>query len=73
MLFFIQIKITQKVETNAVFAIIPKKYIVPLQKKYFFHVFNELTSEVRWMCSFDTSKEDIMDFTETIKKNYSLT
>ena len=68
-----QIKITQKVETNAVFAIIPKKYIVPLQKKYFFHVFNELTSEVRWMCSFDTSKEDIMDFTETIKKNYSLT
>lgn len=63
-----QIKITQKVEANAIFAIIPKKYIVPLQKEYFFHVFNERTSEVRWMCSFDTTKEDIMNFTEIIRK-----
>jgi len=63
-----QIKITQKVEANAIFAIIPKKYIVPLQKEYFFHVFNECTSEVRWMCSFDTTKEDIMNFTEITRK-----
>ncbi len=63
-----QIKITQKVQGNAVFAILPKKYITSLQKKYFFHVFNEEKSEVRWMCSFDTSKEDIMDFVETIKQ-----
>ncbi len=62
-----QIKITQKVEANAIFAIIPKKHIVPLQKKYFFHVFNERTSEVRWMCSIDTTKEDIMNFTEIIR------
>jgi threonine aldolase len=63
-----QIKVTQKVQANAVFATIPKKYIVPLQKKYFFHVFNEHTSEVRWMCSFNTTKEDIMNFAETIRK-----
>ena len=63
-----QIKIAQKVEANAIFAIIPKKYIIPLQKEYFFHVFNERTSEVRWMCSFDTTKEDIMNFTEIIRK-----
>ena len=63
-----QIKITQKVETNAVFAIIPKRYIPILQRRYFFHVYNELKSEIRLMCSFDTSKEDIMDFSETIKK-----
>lgn len=63
-----QIKITQKVETNAVFAIIPKNYIPLLQKKYFFHVNNEQISEVRLMCSFDTTKEDIMNFSEIIKK-----
>ncbi|UCD14583.1 MAG: low specificity L-threonine aldolase [Thermoplasmatales archaeon] len=63
-----QIKIKQKVETNAVFATIPKKYIVPLQREYFFHVFNEQTSEVRWMCSFDTNKEDIMKFSEIISR-----
>lgn len=63
-----QIKITQKVETNAVFAIVPTKCIAPLQKEYFFHIFNEQTSEVRWMCSFDTSEEDIMNFSEIIRK-----
>jgi len=63
-----KVKITQKVQTNAVFAIIPKKYIAPLKKRYFFHVTNEQTSEVRWMCSYDTSKEDIINFTETIRR-----
>jgi len=63
-----KVKITQKVQTNAVFAIIPKKYIAPLKKRYFFHVTNEQTSEVRWMCSYNTSKEDIINFTETIRR-----
>jgi threonine aldolase len=65
---FPKIKITQKVQTNAIFAIIPKEYIVPLQREYFFYVFNELTSEVRWMCSFDTTEEDIMNFSKTIRR-----
>ncbi len=63
-----KIKITQKVQTNAIFAIIPKNYVIPLQKEYFFYVFNELTSEVRWMCSFDTTTEDIMNFSNTIRR-----
>ena len=63
-----QVKITQKVEANAVFAIIPKQYIAKLMKKYFFHVFNENKSEVRLMCSFNTQKEDIMNFAKTIRK-----
>ena len=66
-----QVKITQKVEVNAVFASLPKKIITELQKKYAFHVFNEETSEVRWMCAFNTSKKDIMDFIVTIKASVS--
>jgi len=62
-----QIKITQKVEANAVFAIIPQMYIPILQKKYFFHVFNEHTSEVRFMCSFTTKKEDVLNLAQTIR------
>ena len=60
--------ITQKVEANAVFATIPKKYIPLLKKKYFFHVFNEGKSEVRWMCSFNTKKEDVLDFAATLRE-----
>jgi threonine aldolase len=63
-----QIKVTQKVEANGVFALVPKKYIAPLQKQYFFYVWNEETSEVRFMTSFDTTESDIRDFVALIKK-----
>ncbi len=62
------IEITQKVESNGVFARLPKKYIASLQKQYFFYVWNEQTSEVRFMTSFDTTPEDIRDFVALIKK-----
>jgi threonine aldolase len=63
-----QITITQAVEANAVFAIIPQKLIKPLQQEYFFYVWNEQKNEVRWMCSFDTSKEDIDLFVAALRK-----
>jgi threonine aldolase len=63
-----QIKITQKVEANGVFALVPKKYVPLLQKKYFFYVWNEETSEVRFMTSFDTTEEDIADFVGLLRK-----
>ena len=63
-----QITITQKVEANGVFAIVPKKYVALLQKKYFFYVWNEETSEVRFMTSFDTTEEDIAAFIALVRK-----
>jgi threonine aldolase len=63
-----EVKITQKVEANGVFAIVPKKYIPILQKKYFFYVWNEETSEVRFMTSFDTTADDIADFVDLVRK-----
>lgn len=63
-----QIKITQKVEANAVFAIIPAQYIPRLQAQYFFHVWNEATAEVRLMTAFDTTEADIMDFVTLVKE-----
>jgi threonine aldolase len=63
-----QIKITQPVESNGVFAVIPKKYIPALQKKYFFYVWDEEISEVRLMASFDTMEEDIRDFVKFVRK-----
>jgi threonine aldolase len=63
-----QIKITQPVEANGVFAIVPSKYIPQLQKKYFFYVWNEEISEVRLMTSFDTTEDDIQDFVAFVRK-----
>lgn len=63
-----QITITQKVEANGVFAIVPKKYVPLLQKRYFFYVWNEETSEARFMTSFDTTEADIANFVALVKK-----
>jgi threonine aldolase len=53
------VTITQAVEANAVFAIIPAAITPALQEVTPFYVWNEATNEVRWMCSWDTTTEDI--------------
>jgi threonine aldolase len=63
-----QIRLTQPVESNGVFAIIPPKYIPELQKKYFFYVWNEEISEVRFMTAFDTTEDDIQQFVALVRK-----
>lgn len=62
-----QIKITQKVESDGVFAIIPPQYIPAIQAKYEFGVWNEATSEVRLMTSFDIEESDVLDLVRVIK------
>lgn len=54
-----EVKISRPVETNAVFAIIDGNLCERLQQKQYFYVWDEESNEVRWMCSFNTRKEDI--------------
>ncbi len=63
-----EVEITQKVEANGIFAIIPKRIISDLQKEFFFYVWNEERGEVRWMTSFDTTEADIENFVIVLKK-----
>ncbi len=56
------IEVTRRVESNAVFAVIPPHIIPSLQEEFFFYIWDEERSEVRWMCSFDTEEEDIEQF-----------
>jgi threonine aldolase len=61
-------KIVYPVEANGVFAQIPQRAIAKLQKRYFFYVWSEEVSVVRWMCSFDTTEEDVRQFAEFVAK-----
>jgi threonine aldolase len=61
------VEVSQKVESNAVFARIPSKLIPLLQEEFFFYVWDEDSSEVRWMCSFDTKEEDIQSFATLLR------
>jgi threonine aldolase len=66
-----KVKIVYPVEANGVFAQIPSAAIPKLQKRYFFYVWNEEQSVVRWMCSFDTTAEDVKQFAEFVAKTIS--
>jgi len=61
------IQLTQEVEANGIFAIVPPEIIPQLQEQYFFYMWDEHRSEVRWMTSFDTKEEDIHNFATLIK------
>ena len=66
-----QARIVYPVEANGVFVQIPRHAIAKLQKRYFFYVWNEEQSVVRWMCSFDTKEEDVKQFAEFVARTVS--
>ena len=68
---FPQLELTQEVKANGVFCIMPPELIPQLQRKYFFHVWNAETHEVRLMCSWDTTEEDIDGFVVLTKQALS--
>ena len=63
-----QVKVVHRVEANGVFARIPRRAIARLQKRYFFYVWNEEQSVVRWMCSWDTTEADVKQFAEFLSR-----
>ena len=63
-----QVRITQPVESNAVFAVLPRESIPRVQERFFFYVWNEPTDEVRFMCSFDTTEEDVAELLAVIRE-----
>jgi threonine aldolase len=60
------VKIVHNVEANGIFAQIPRTAITKLQKRYFFYVWDEEQSVVRWMCSFDTTEQDVKQFAKFV-------
>jgi threonine aldolase len=56
------VRITQRVQANAVFAVLPPAATEWLQKRWPFYVWDESTGEVRWMCSWDTTEDDVDAF-----------
>jgi len=60
------INIVYPVEANGVFAQIPRAALNKIQERYFFYVWSEAEPVVRWMCSFDTTEEDVRQFTEFV-------
>jgi threonine aldolase len=63
-----QVKIMYPVEANGVFAKIPNRAIPKLLKRYFFYPWDVEQSVVRWMCSWDTTEDDVKKFVAFVKQ-----
>ena len=63
-----QVRITQPVESNAVFAILPREAAARVLERFFFYVWDEQTSEVRLMCSFDTTEDDVAELAAAVRE-----
>ncbi|PPH99902.1 threonine aldolase [Rathayibacter sp. AY1D1] len=62
------LEFTQQTQANAVFATLPPGVADRLRAAYRFYDWNPATGEVRWVCSFDTTEDDIDAFTAAIQR-----
>ena len=63
-----QLKVMYPVQANSVFVQLPTAVWHALQQEYFFYDWDEANDIVRWMCSFDTTEDDIRDFVAALKR-----
>lgn len=62
-----EVEVSKSIDSNAVFAILPEWLSAELRKLHYFYVWDESVNEVRWMCSWNTQKEDIDAFVNDMK------
>jgi len=62
------VEIVYPVQANAVFARLRPRHIEALQRDWFFHVWDERESVVRWMTAFDTAEADVDAFLADIRQ-----
>ncbi|MBP5545993.1 MAG: low specificity L-threonine aldolase [Bacteroidales bacterium] len=64
----LDVRVMYDVKVNSVFVQLPAEVWHALQKEYFFYDWDEAQNVVRWMCSFDTTEEDIHNFVAALKR-----
>jgi threonine aldolase len=62
------VTITQRVDANAVFAVLAPGVAERLQQRWRFYTWDERTGEVRWMCAWDTTEDDVDAFARDIRE-----
>jgi threonine aldolase len=61
------VQVLYPVQANAVFARLPHDVSKRLQPRFRFYFWDEAAGDVRWMCSFDTTQDDVDAFLAAIK------
>ncbi|MEX0168881.1 threonine aldolase family protein [Streptomyces sp. LMG1-1-1.1] len=62
------VEILYPVQANAVFARLPHEVTRRLQERFRFYFWDESAGDVRWMCAFDTTEDDVDAFLQALKE-----
>ncbi|MFE2012282.1 threonine aldolase family protein [Streptomyces sp. NPDC059491] len=62
------VEILYPVQANAVFARLPHDVTRRLQERFRFYFWDEAAGDVRWMCAFDTTEDDVDAFLQALKE-----
>jgi threonine aldolase len=65
------VDVVHPVQANAVFARLDSRHITALRQEWFFHMWDEQRSVVRWMTAFDTTEADVDAFLSAIRSTVS--
>lgn len=53
------VSIPNRAQANAVFPILPREVTAKIQEDFRSYIWDQTTGQVRWMCSWDTTEEDV--------------
>jgi threonine aldolase len=56
---YAQVSVPNPADANAVFPILPAEVTTKLQEQFRFYIWDQTSGQVRWMCSWDTTEEDV--------------
>jgi threonine aldolase len=66
-----EVLVRNRAEANAVFPEMPEAVTQKIREDYRFYVWNQATGQVRWMCSWDTTQEDVDGILAALKQSLS--
>ncbi len=61
-----RVRVSRAVQVNSVFATLPADVAARLAERFHFYTWDQATGEVRWMCAWDTTAEDVDTFAAAI-------
>jgi len=62
------VRLTRAPQANALFAILPPALADAVRPDFPFYTWDEATGEVRWMCSWDTTADDVEQFAAALER-----
>ncbi len=66
-----EVSVPNRAEANAVFPILPGNVTKKIQEDFRFYIWDQVTGQVRWMCSWDTTLEDVEGLLTSLRKALS--